>query len=164
MNTTDGLVVSNDTFGALYKLIWALLRVVCSSSVRSKIGKNVPNGISLRETISGCGSSKQRRDSVRHILLMMRTIRVRWEAYILISYKIRSMVMSITKFQFKSVDELLNQGIDDYVLLRQKVGLTAEQLDDILENREYYRDKFNREDWNRKMQENLPKKKHWWQR
>lgn len=72
--------------------------------------------------------------------------------------------MSITKFQFKSVDELLNQGIDDYVLLRQKVGLTAEQLDDILENREYYRDKFNREDWNRKMQENLPKKKHWWQK
>lgn len=72
--------------------------------------------------------------------------------------------MSITKFQFKSVDELLNQGIDDYVLLRQKVGLTAEQLDDILENREYYRDKFNQEDWNQKMQENLPKKKHWWQR
>lgn len=72
--------------------------------------------------------------------------------------------MSITKFQFKSVDELLNQGIDDYVLLRQKVGLTAEQLDDILENREYYRDKFNREDWNQKMQENLPKKKHWWQK
>ena len=72
--------------------------------------------------------------------------------------------MSITKFQFKSVDELLNQGIDDYVLLRQKVGLTAEQLDDILENREYYRDKFTREDWNQKMQENLPKKKHWWQR
>ena len=70
----------------------------------------------------------------------------------------------ITKFQFKSVDELLNQGIDDYVLLRQKVGLTAEQLDDILENREYYRDKFNQEDWNQKMQENLPKKKHWWQR
>lgn len=72
--------------------------------------------------------------------------------------------MSITKFQFKSVDELLNQGIDDYVLLRQKVGLTAEQLDDILANREYYRDKFNQEDWNQKMQENLPKKKHWWQR
>ena len=32
----------------------------------------------------------------------------------------------ITKFQFKSVDELLNTGIDDYVLLRQKVGLTAD--------------------------------------
>lgn len=72
--------------------------------------------------------------------------------------------MSITKFQFKSVDELLNQGIDDYVLLRQKVGLTAEQLDDILANRDYYRDKFNQEDWNQKMQDNLPKKKHWWQR
>lgn len=70
----------------------------------------------------------------------------------------------ITKFQFRSVEELLNQGIDDYVLLRQKVGLTAEQLDDILANREYYKDKFNREDWNQKMQENLPKKKHWWQR
>lgn len=70
----------------------------------------------------------------------------------------------ITKFQFKSVDELLNQGIDDYVLLRQKVGLTAEQLDEILKNLEYYRDKFNQEDWNQKMQENLPKKKHWWQR
>lgn len=70
----------------------------------------------------------------------------------------------ITKFQFKSVDELLNQGIDDYVLLRQKVGLTAEQLDDILENRDYYKNKFNQEEWNQKMQENLPKKKHWWQR
>lgn len=70
----------------------------------------------------------------------------------------------ITKFQFKSVDELLNTGIDDYVLLRQKVGLTAEQLDDILANREYYRDKFNQDEWNQKMQENLPKKKHWWQR
>lgn len=72
--------------------------------------------------------------------------------------------MSITKFQFRSVEELLNQGIDDYVLLRQKVGLTAEQLDDILANREYYRDKFNQDEWNQKMQENLPKKKHWWQR
>lgn len=72
--------------------------------------------------------------------------------------------MSITKFQFRSVEELLNQGIDDYVLLRQKVGLTSEQLDDILKNREYYRDKFDREEWNQKMQENLPKKKHWWQR
>jgi hypothetical protein len=70
----------------------------------------------------------------------------------------------ITKFQFRSVEELLNNGIDDYVLIRQKVGLTAEQLDEILKNREYYRDKFNREDWNRKMQENLPKKKFWWQR
>ena len=70
----------------------------------------------------------------------------------------------ITKFQFKSVDELLNQGIDDYVLLRQKVGLTAEQLDDILENRDYYKNKFNQEEWNQKMQENLPKKKYWWQR
>lgn len=72
--------------------------------------------------------------------------------------------MGITKFQFRSVEELLNQGIDDYVLLRQKVGLTSEQLDDILKNREYYRDKFDREEWNQKMQENLPKKKHWWQR
>lgn len=72
--------------------------------------------------------------------------------------------MSITKFQFRSVEELLNQGIDDYVLLRQKVGLTAEQLDDILENRDYYKNKFNQEEWNQKMQENLPKKKHWWQR
>lgn len=71
--------------------------------------------------------------------------------------------MSITKFQFRSVEELLNRGIDDYVLLRQKVGLTAEQLDDILANRDYYRDKFNREEWNAKMQANLPKK-HWWQR
>ena len=72
--------------------------------------------------------------------------------------------MGITKFQFRSVEELLNRGIDDYVLLRQKVGLTSEQLDDILKNREYYRDKFDREEWNQKMQENLPKKKHWWQR
>lgn len=71
--------------------------------------------------------------------------------------------MSITKFQFRSVEELLNNGIDDYVLLRQKVGLTSDQLDDILKNRDYYRDKFNREEWNAKMQENLPKK-HWWQR
>lgn len=72
--------------------------------------------------------------------------------------------MGITKFQFRSVEELLNQGIDDYVLLRQKVGLTSEQLDEILKNREYYRDKFNQDDWNQKMQENLPKKKHWWQK
>lgn len=72
--------------------------------------------------------------------------------------------MGITKFQFRSVDELLNQGIDDYVLLRQKVGLTAEQLDDILANRDYYKNKFNQEEWNQKMQANLPKKKHWWQK
>ena len=49
----------------------------------------------------------------------------------------------ISKFQFTTVDSLLSSGVDNYVLIRQQVGLTSEELDDILTNYEYYQSKFS---------------------
>ncbi len=71
----------------------------------------------------------------------------------------------ITKFQFRSVEELIDSGVYNYVQIRQQVGLTAEELDDILENLEYYRKKFAEED-RREIEARLKgeKKKPWWKR
>jgi len=52
----------------------------------------------------------------------------------------------ITKFQFRSVEKLIDAGVYNYIQIRQQVGLTAEDLDDILENLDYYKKKFDEED------------------
>ena len=70
-----------------------------------------------------------------------------------------------SKFQFDTVCKLLNSGISNYVTLRQQAGLTAEELDDILKNMEYYSRKFAAEEMNRKMMETKnAMKKPWWKR
>lgn len=52
----------------------------------------------------------------------------------------------ITKFQFRSVEKLVDSGVSNYVQIRQQVGLTSDELDDIIENLEYYKKKFDEED------------------
>ena len=70
-----------------------------------------------------------------------------------------------SKFQFDTVCKLLNSGISNYVTLRQQAGLTAEELDDILKNMEYYSRKFAAEEMNRKIMETKnAMKKPWWKR
>lgn len=70
----------------------------------------------------------------------------------------------ITKFQFDSVSKLIDSGVTNYVQIRQQVGLTAEELDDILENVDYYNKKFAEEERLKKLQELQGKKKPWWKR
>ena len=52
----------------------------------------------------------------------------------------------ITKFQFRSVEKLIDSGVYNYIQIRQQAGLTADDLDDILENMNYYKKKFDEED------------------
>lgn len=52
----------------------------------------------------------------------------------------------ITKFQFRSVEKLIDSGVYNYIQIRQQAGLTADDLDDILENMDYYKKKFDEED------------------
>ena len=69
----------------------------------------------------------------------------------------------VTEFQFRSVEKLIDEGVTDYVLIRQRVGLTSQQLDDIIENAEYYQRYFDEQDKLRARRA-PEKKKHWWQR
>lgn len=71
----------------------------------------------------------------------------------------------VTKFQFRSVEALIDSGVYNYVQIRQQVGLTAEELDDILENLEYYKKKFAEEDRLETEARLKGEKKHpWWKR
>ena len=71
----------------------------------------------------------------------------------------------ISKFQFETVSQLIDSGVTNYVQIRQQVGLTAEELDDILENVDYYNKKFAEEDRLKKEQELRGiKKKPWWKK
>ena len=71
----------------------------------------------------------------------------------------------ITKFQFRSVEKLVDSGVYNYVRLRQQVGLTSDELDDILENLEYYKKKFDEEDRLAEIEKlKGEKKKPWWKR
>ena len=70
----------------------------------------------------------------------------------------------ITKHQFKTVSELVDSGVYDYLQIRQKAGLTSDELDDILENVEYYKKKFAEEERLQKENELKNQKKHWWQK
>lgn len=69
----------------------------------------------------------------------------------------------VTKHQFESVHKLVSSGVNNYVQIRQSVGLTASELDDIIENFDYYQKYFTEQDRISQKQES-PKKKHWWQR
>lgn len=70
----------------------------------------------------------------------------------------------ITKFQFESVMKLVSSGVTDYVQVRQKVGLTAEELDDIIRNKDYYSKFFAEQERLRKLRESKEKKKPWWRK
>lgn len=72
----------------------------------------------------------------------------------------------ISKHQFEQVSKLVDSGVTNYVQIRQQVGLTSDQLNDILENVEYYNEYFAEQE--RKEKEQLAgeakKKKRWWQK
>lgn len=71
----------------------------------------------------------------------------------------------ITKHQFETVSQLIDSGVADYIQIRMKAGLTSDELDDILENVEYYNKKFAEEDRLKKEAElKGQKKKPWWKR
>lgn len=70
----------------------------------------------------------------------------------------------VTKFQFESVMKLVSSGVTDYVQVRQKVGLTAEELDDIIRNKDYYSNFFAEQERLRKLRESKEKKKPWWRK
>ena len=70
----------------------------------------------------------------------------------------------ITKFQFRSVEKLIDSGVYNYVQIRQQVGLTSDELDDILENLEYYKKKFDEEDRLAEIERLKSEKKPWWKR
>lgn len=70
----------------------------------------------------------------------------------------------ITKFQFRSVEKLVDSGVYNYVQIRQQVGLTSDELDDILENLKYYKKKFDEEDRIAEIEKLKEQKKPWWKR
>lgn len=70
----------------------------------------------------------------------------------------------VTKFQFRSVEKLVDSGVSNYVQIRQQVGLTSDELDDILENLEYYKKKFDEEDRLSEIERLKSEKKPWWKR
>ena len=72
----------------------------------------------------------------------------------------------VTKHQFESVCRLFSNGVNNYVQIRQQVGLTSNELDDIIANFDYYQTYFAEQDRLLKLREaeNNNKKKHWWQK
>lgn len=71
-----------------------------------------------------------------------------------------------SKFQFDSVMKLLAAGVNNYVQIRQQVGLTSDELDDIIAHIDYYK-KFFAEQERVEVQNRLKsetKKKPWWRR
>lgn len=70
-----------------------------------------------------------------------------------------------TKFQFELVMKLLAAGVNNYVQIRQQVGLTSEDLDDIIANADFYKRKFEEETRLEKIKElQGEQKKPWWKR
>jgi len=70
----------------------------------------------------------------------------------------------VTKFQFQAVCKLISEGVNDYVQIRQRVGLTSTELDDIIKNFDYYSGYFREQDELLRLREQQNKKKHWWQK
>ena len=71
----------------------------------------------------------------------------------------------ISRFQFESVAKLLASGVNNYVQLRQQVGLTSDELDDILSNMDYYKRKFEEEARLEEIEKlKNEKKTPWWKR
>ena len=70
-----------------------------------------------------------------------------------------------SKFQFESIRKLLAAGVTNYVQLRQQVGLTSDELDDILEHMQYYTEYFAEQERLEKEAElKQQKKKPWWKK
>lgn len=70
-----------------------------------------------------------------------------------------------SKFQFESVCKLLASGVNNYVQIRQLVGLTSDELDDIVDNMAYYKKYFAEQDQKDKIEKlRQEKKKPWWKR
>lgn len=71
----------------------------------------------------------------------------------------------ISKNQFNSVYKLLESGVDNYIQIRQQAGLTSEELDDILENLDHYKQKFDEEERLEKVRQLAEQNKlPWWKR
>ena len=68
------------------------------------------------------------------------------------------MSRKITRFQFETIKEQLEKGNDNWVDLRKSCGLTSEELEEIINNFEYYQSKFPPKE------EEPQKKKPWWKR
>lgn len=70
-----------------------------------------------------------------------------------------------TKFQFDSVCKLLASGVNNYVQIRQQVGLTSDELDDILDNIDYYKKYFaDQEQQEKRAKLQQERKKPWWRK
>lgn len=70
-----------------------------------------------------------------------------------------------SKFQFDSVCKLLASGVNNYVQIRQQVGLTSDELDDILNNMQYYKNYFAAQEQREKIDKlHQEKKKSWWKK
>lgn len=67
------------------------------------------------------------------------------------------MSREITRFQFETIKEQLEKGNDNWIDLRKSCGLTSEELNEILQNFEYYQSKFP-------PKEEAPQKRPWWKR
>jgi hypothetical protein len=70
----------------------------------------------------------------------------------------------ISKFQYDTVRKLLGSGVSNYVQIRQQVGLTNDELYDILEHFDYYQNKFDEEERLAKVEQLKQEKKPWWKR
>ena len=72
----------------------------------------------------------------------------------------------ISRFQFAAVEKLVDSGVTNYVQIRQQVGLTSDQLNDILENVDYYHKYFEEQDRleKQRLEEEAKRKKPWWKR
>lgn len=84
-----------------------------------------------------------------------------------LSERFRTQVsVMISKHQFEQVSKLVDSGVTNYVQIRLQVGLTSDQLNDILENVEYYNEYFAEQERKEKEQlaEEAKKKKRWWQK
>ena len=84
-----------------------------------------------------------------------------------LSERFRTQVsVMISKHQFEQVSKLVDSGVTNYVQIRQQVGLTSDQLNDILKNVEYYNEYFAEQERKEKEQlaEEAKKKKRWWQK
>ena len=70
-----------------------------------------------------------------------------------------------SKFQYDTVIKLLASGVTNYVQIRQQAGLTSDELDDILENRDYYSNYFAMQEQQAKLEKlKQEKKKPWWKK
>ena len=71
-----------------------------------------------------------------------------------------------TKFQFRTVTRLIAEGVTNYIQIRQQAGLTAEELDDILDHMDYYANYFAEKDRQEALDRlnRINQKKPWWKR